>query len=453
MSEIKDISPENLHEDISSSLLRPAEKNAPFTEVPSRTTLGGFLTPHQPCIDINFTPYSGAENIIFLQKSFEEIENNVLPIPPSIVTKELGNVRYSSYDRMLIGAKAILFWIPFNCSCLVTQHEIFGHGYRVRDLGSKYAEITGYKMYVIFGSTYMEITDKLTLSQSIAINIAGLEADEILAHKLKMKWLSSGRIDPRQGSLYTLSSMSLTGYAWTANENATTVPKTGNDIINFLFELNALYRDSYLSCKTLRNLSLINLVDPFFIYSTMSEIIYINYGLDMKVPMFQIGPVRYLPSPRLALTPFGMQGYLDNFFVFKSVPTYLYLKWGKNGINTYYGVGVENPRVFNWKTASLGFRADLWRQPSVIFQQGALSAKQIDALPSDTPVSQIPQLYPTSLLTKRFIGGALSIIGTYGLVKWPARLYLELGYKSDGYLPGEALRASPIVRGGLSGQF
>jgi hypothetical protein len=139
--------------------------------------------------------------------------------------------------------------------------------------------------------------------------------------------------------------------------------------------------------------------------------------------------------------------------MFKSVPTYLYLKWGKNGANTYYGLGIENARVFNWKTGSLGFRADLWRQPSVLFQQGTLSALQVEDLPAGTPISQIPELYPTSLLRKQFMGGAFSIIGTFGRVKWPARLYLELGYKSEGYLPGEALRASPIARGGLSGQF
>ncbi len=408
---------------------------------------------NQPCVDIHFTPYAGAENIILLQKSFAKIENIVFPIPPNLITKDLAPSRYSLNNRMLMGAKTLLFWIPFNASCTVTQHEIFGHGYRVRDLGTKYAKITGYTMYVITGSTSIDITHKLTVSQSLAINIAGLEADAILAHKLKMKWLSNNQIDPRQGSLYALSSLSLLGYALSVHETPKTVPKTGNDIINFLFELNTLYKDSKLTCNKLTNLSLIDLADPFLIYSILSQIHYVNYGLAMNIPMLQIGSSKYLASPRLALTPFGLQGYLDNFFIFKSVPTYLYLKWGKNGSNIYYGCGIENSSVLNWKTASLGFRADLWRQPAVLFQQGALSAKQIEALPEGTPTSQIPPLYPTSLLTKRSIGGALSIIGTYGLVKWPARLYLELGFKSDGYLPGEALRASPIARGGLSGQF
>lgn len=407
----------------------------------------------QPCVDIHFTPNAGAENIILLQKSFAKIENIVFPIPPNTITKDLPPSLYSLNNRMIMGAKTLLFWIPFNASCTVTQHEIFGHGYRVRDLGTKYAEVTGYAMYVVAGSTSIDITNKLTVSQSLAITIAGLEADAILAHKVKMKWLSNGKIDPRQSSLYALSALSLFGYALSVHETPKTVPKTGNDIINFLFELNTLYKDSNLTHSKLTNLSLIDLSDPFLIYSILSQIFYVNYGLPMNIPMLQIGSTKYLASPRLALTPFGLQGYLDNFFVFKSIPTYLYLKWGKNGSNIYYGCGIENPSVLNWKTASLGFRADLWRQPDVLFQQGALSAKQIEALPEGTPISQIPPLYPSSLLTKRNIGGALSIIGTYGLVKWPARLYLELGFKSDGYLPGEALRASPIARGGLSGQF
>ncbi len=61
--------------------------------------------------------------------------------------------------------------------------KYFGHGYRIRDLGTKYAKVVGYKMYVFAGMTTLTPTDKLTVSQMLAINIAGLEADAILAHK------------------------------------------------------------------------------------------------------------------------------------------------------------------------------------------------------------------------------------------------------------------------------
>jgi hypothetical protein len=166
--------------------------------------------------------------------------------------------------------------------------------------------------------------------------------------------------------------------------------------------------------------------------------------------MITIGPVEYLPSLRLALTPFGMQGYFENFFLIDSIPTYLYLKWGKNGANTYYGLGIENQRIFNWKSGALGFRMDLWRQPNVLFEQGALSAEEIEKLPKG---ASVPQLYPTSVLTAQSVGAAFSIIGTYAWAKWPIRLFTELGYKTAGYLPGEALRNSPIARGGISGKF
>lgn len=408
---------------------------------------------NHPCVDINFTPYAGAENLIFLQGGLEKIDNLMHPIP-TITAEDLQNPDecpyFSQKERLLRQAKSLLVWTPVNASCVVTQHEVFGHGYRVRDLGSKYAKVTGYTMYVFTGSTLIDITNRLTASQMLTIAIAGVEADAILANRVRLKWLNEGQIGGRQGVLYFISSLSMMGYAFTVKKNPKSMADDGNDISNFLFFLNNTYQDSHLSYTKLRNLSLINLADPFIYYSIISQWIYNAFCFPIKIPMFKIGPVQYLPSARLALTPFGLQGYLENFFVINSIPTYLYFKYGKNGSNTYYGLGIENQKVFNWKSGSLGFRMDLWRQPNVLFQQGALSVEDISTLPKGTP---IPQLYSPSLLTAQSVGAAFSVIGTYGWVKWPIRIFMELGYKTEGYLPGEALRESPIARGGLSGQF
>jgi hypothetical protein len=406
-----------------------------------------------PCVDINFTPYSGAENLIFLQNGMEKIDNLIHPIP-DITAKELQNPDQCPYftkkEQWLRQAKSILVWIPINASCVVTQHEVFGHGYRVRDLGPKYAKVTGYKMYVYGGSTSIDITHQLTTSQELAIDIGGVEADAILANKIRLKWLDTGRISGRQSLLYLLSSLSLTGYSFTVKKNPTNPAEDGNDISNFLFYLNSTYQDSYLGYTKLRNLSLINLLDPFLYYSIFSNWIYTAFSSPIKIPMFKIGSLQYLPSARLALTPFGLQCYLENFVITNKIPTYLYVKYGKNGNNIYYGLGIENQRVFHWKSGSLGFRMDVWHQPNVLFQQGALSVQEISTLPKKTP---LPRLYPTSILTAKSIGGAFCAIGSYSWERWPIRIFTELGYKTSGYLPGEALRESLIARGGLSGEF
>ncbi|MBS0624762.1 MAG: hypothetical protein JSS32_01780 [Verrucomicrobia bacterium] len=406
-----------------------------------------------PCVDINFTPFAGAENLIFLQSGLEKLENLAFP-PPKITLEDFQNPEqcphFSSRNRWIRQGQSILIWAPINASCVVIQHEVFGHGYRVRDLGSKYATVKGYKMYVIGGATGVEATNLLTPSQALTIDIAGVEADAILANRVRLGWLQEGRVDPKQGFLYFFSALSLTAYAFAVNKNPKSPPQNGNDISNFLFLLNSIYSDSKLGYTKLRNLSLICLLDPFTYYSIFAQWIYNAFAANIKVPMIGIKSINYLPSARLALTPFGMQGYFENFLVVNSIPTYLYFKWGKNGTNTYFGFGLENLKIFTWKSGSFGLRADFWHQPPVLFQQGTLSANQLYDLPSGT---YIPPLYPDSVLAKKLTGGAITVIGAYSWKKTPLKMFTELGYKTAGYLPGEALRAALIIRGGLSGFF
>ena len=153
---------------------------------------------------------------------------------------------------------------------------------------------------------------------------------------------------------------------------------------------------------------------------------------------------------RAALTPFGLQGVLENYFFSNENPTYVYLKWGKNGPNTYYSAGIENQQVFAWPSATLGFRLDLWHQPKVLFKNGAMSATEMMELPKN---GLMPRLYPTETLNEKQFGALASVIGTLGNEEWPTRFFYELGYKTKGYLAGESLRQAPVVRIGMSGNF
>ncbi len=403
--------------------------------------------------DIHFSPYSGAENLLTLQRRIEKIEDAVFPTSPITLSNVLNGdlcdafSTKNSFGRLF---RTFAIWIPVNASVFVTQHEIFGHGFRIRDLGSEYAAVTGYKMYLITGSTNYEITKNLTTSQKLAIDIGGIEADSILRDRMRLGWVRNQRVDARQYLLYFLSSLSLTNYAW-SSDSSKDAANSNHDITSFLFYLKSMYRDTNLNRSHLRTLSLVNVLDPFLFYSFLAAINYQKWTISYPVPMFHIGSVKYLPAVKVGLTPFGVQGFWENFFQLgDAAPTYAYLKWGKNGANTYYGIGVQNQAVFAWKTGSLGFRADVWHQPDVLFDQGLLSVQEIMDLPDG---SEIPQLYPDEVLRKKHFGAAVSAIGMYGGEKWPAKIFAELGYKTAGYLPGEALRAAPIVRGGFSAAF
>jgi hypothetical protein len=405
------------------------------------------------CVDRDFTSYSGAENLLSVQQSIERIDSLIHP-SPTITLEDIQNPERCPTllprEQWIRYAKSLFVWTPINTLLAVTQHEVFGHGYRARDLGTEFVEVTGYKMYVFAGATALEITDKLTTSQMITINIAGLEAGSVLANKTRLEWLTNGKMSGKRGMLYLYSALSPLTYAFTVKENPTAPPVDGNDISGFLYFLNTTYQDSYLSYTKTRNLSFINLLDPFVYYSLISQLFYVHLSTPINILMFNLGPVQYLPSARVALTPFGLQGYFENFFLINKIPTYLYFKWGQNGPNQYWGLGVENQKILHWKSGSLGLRMDIWNQPHVLFEPGALSVVDLYNLPSG---SAVPQLYPPSVLHAKSLGAAFSIMAAQSLVKWPLQLYLELGYKTTGYLPGEALRESPIARGGFSGQF
>ena len=406
-----------------------------------------------PCADIHFSPYSGAENVMFLQQGLEKFDQQIFSEPmvfSQYVEKSSSFEKLSDERQWQQKLKSSLFWIPVGASCVVTQHEVFGHGYRIRDLGEQYAKVTGYRMYVVSGVTFFDAMDRLTTSQMLTIDIAGLEADSILSNRLKMKWLQDGKIDGRQFPMYSFASLSFFGYATTVKKNPSSLEECWNDISSFLFFLNKTYQDSHLGYTRVRNLSLLNFLDPFFWSSMLAQAVYTEYDMAMTVPMFRFGPISYMPSMKIVLTPFGLQGYWEHFLVASGVPTYLYMKWGKHGENIYYGFGVENRKIFHGRFGSLGARLDVWHQPRVLFEPGALTVTQFSELPPNAP---IPPLYSQSLLTEKITGVACSLISSYESTRLPILLFAELGYKTDGYLPGEALRSSPIARGGISGRF
>lgn len=341
-------------------------------------------------------------------------------------------------------------WDLLNLYLVIIQHEVFGHGYRIRDLGSRYATVEGYHFGWDSAATHFEITDRLTSSQMSAIAIGGVEATAILANRLRLKWLTKSLIDGRQSNLYFHAEQDLTLYTMSTYGSLIGPSDAGHDIENYLFFLNATYPKGNLSKHQLRKRALLNFLDPFTYYAFYAWWNFVITGESFTFPMIPIGQYRYMPSFRLGLTPFGPEFFLENFLVKNNHPIYFYFKWGKYAGNRYYGLGIEQSNVYTWHGIEIGYRLDLWRQPRVLFQRGALQAEQLFAFPS---VDLVPPLYPQSTLDKKQYGVAFSLMlqKTLGL-EWLS-LYLEPGFKTAGFLPGQALRMAPIFRGGFAFRF
>jgi hypothetical protein len=324
---------------------------------------------------------------------------------------------------------------------MVVQHEVFGHGYRIRDLQEhQLARVEGSSFNTPppygpgGGATSYAISSRISTSEESAISIGGVEATAILAQSTKLKWLESKKIDPRQSVLYLLSQQDLTLYI-----DASDGKTEGDDINGYIKTLNYTYPDSLLTKKQLRDLSWINLADPFTFYAIFSWFHYLSSGKETKIPMIES---IYLPGFRLGLTPFGPEVFFENYFLQTKSPLYAYVKAGRHARNDYFGAGVYSAKLWNvWKW-SFGLRADIWRQPKLLLQPGATPFFDIDF--EETPSLNDP-LYTSSQRHMVRWGGAASVISTYQGSE-NCGYEMEFGYKSKGFLPGYSLWAFPTVR-------
>jgi len=413
-------------------LIRPAEPEPP-------PKLRPLLTPATYKIewDIDMSPYAGGEDLLFAMRVLEKLETYLLAKSPLAYSKDM-------YARTWRLTELFMIWLPVNYFTMVAQHEIFGHGYRIRDIGPRTGKVRGYSFGTPppygdgGGATSYSFNDRLTTTQETAISMGGVEATALLAWTTKLKWLESGRIDPRQSVLYLLSEHDLNLYIGSLKA-AKDQDLTGHDINSYIHSLNYTYPDNILSKGRLRSLSWINLADVFTFYAIYSWFHYLSSGKESKIPMIASC---YLPGLRLGLTPFGPEVFFENFFVRKQQPVYAYVKGGHHAKNNYFGAGIYAPRLYGAGKWEFGIRFDLWRQPKLLLQPGALLITDIDF---DIAPSVDNPLYPYSQRHAMRFGAAGSAIAFFrGTEK--CGFEAELGYKAKGFLPGYSLKAIPVAR-------
>lgn len=391
---------------------------------------------YEICWDIDLSPYAGGEDLLFATRLIEKGEIYV-------VSKSSFAYSKSAYARTWRLSELILLWMPENYLATVVQHEVFGHGYRIRDINGDWAKVKGYSIYAPppygsgGGATSYKIGENFTTTQESAIAIAGVEATAILAQLTKLKWLEAARIDPRQSLLYLLSQHDLNLYIGMLKVKDDDL--SGHDIHGYLKALNETYPDNILSKGRLRSLSWINLADPFTFYAIYSWFHYLSSGKETKIPMIAS---YYLPGLRLGLTPFGPEVFFENYFFYQPYPIYGYVKGGHHAKNKYYGMGLFASRIWLLNRWSFGFRIDLWKQPKLLLSPGSVPFFEIDF---DQAPSADDPLYSSSERHASHYGAAGSILIS---IKASKRCGFEgeFGYKTQGFLPGYSLYAAPTVR-------
>lgn len=395
--------------------------------------------------DLYFSPYAGGEDLLFANHIWERGEKYFFRRAEFEYPK-------SAKARSCRLSELLTIWLPLNYEAMLIQHEIFGHGYRIRSLGSGIAKVRGYRLGIPppygagGGATSYIMTDQLTAPEEMAISIAGVEATAILANVTKWKWLAHQRsLHAQESLLYLFNQLDLSDYI-SSMKTIRSHEDSGHDIHSYLKWLNRLYPEKRISSGHLRSLSWINALDPFLYYSAWALLHYISSGRDTKIPMIPIGKTGYLFSYRLGLTPFGPEIFWENYFATFEKVFYGYVKCGRHADNTYFGAGVYLP-ILTLSHFHIGGRCDLWRYPKIMQKKG-----RYDIEDADDPAHANEPLYSYSELHSKQFGAALSLIGNY---QWNPTwaISTELGGKTAGFFPGYSLSAAYTLRCGLSVRF
>jgi len=198
----------------------------------------------------------------------------------------------------------------------------------------------------------------------------------------------------------------------------------GNDVISYINTVNQWYGSKVITTQKLRRQVLIDFFDPYFFYSLYSLGQYVIDGKQsFEYPMIPIGEYRYLPALRLALAPYGPEYQLFNIVKGPEFNLLATLRIGNTAGKHSRALGLEVTNIISSDLLFIDGKVDVWHQPK-LFTPFAIS----DA--------------------DGHFGGALSIIARYRVLQ-QIDLFGQAGYKTTGYLPGEELKHSPILRVGF----
>jgi hypothetical protein len=327
--------------------------------------------------------------------------------------------------------KHVFFDAPQEHLLLVFDHEVFGHGARLRERFDGPIEYR-FQLPEPYGSGGAQTTYRFdrppTPYEALAVNAGGMESTGVVAAIVANHAFADGRIRSRDALRYfTFEIDTLRYIASTDDEDAA----RGNDVGDYLRTYNGL-ADAVgaprLTPRRLRQQALVSLADPMLAYAAFGVARYWWSGApDVAVPALSLGGVRYLPMFRYRLAPFGTEWALVNALAGRVRPTEVELRVGESPGSTPWGIGVRQRSIASWGRWSIDAAADVWSQPPV----ASSDAQQLAVDPR--------------------VGTRVSGRIHRALTASPsaATLIVELGAKSGGYVPGEPLGGGFVARAGV----
>lgn len=382
--------------------------------------------------DKNQTMEFGASNALVVHRAMYSLEDKYIPLSlwkeEKLVTQSLG----FGY-RM---SKLMLFDIQQDIFLSLVMHEVFGHGARYREFGSRDNNYTLNLFYPYGkgnGSAFPGNIYRTTPHKTIAASMGGVEANQVLANSLTPQILLSDKIHYRQATMLLVSQYDQ--FMYVMGDRFPIGPFGGGDMEGYVNKLNNLYAtpDKEFTLGRFARQQLISLANPMQLYSAFT-ILY-NYGVKGEqymptIPMIPIGKVRYLPMLSLNLSPFGNEYVLSN-----NVRAKNRLFVGDIGIsdhyfNNFYRVRLKAFNAVTYKKLRMNYHLSVWSQPEL-------------------------QLEPTNDPSETKVGGMVKADVIFNpLVDRPEfGFFTQVGYKTKGFEIGAPLDQGGILKYGLNFSF
>jgi hypothetical protein len=380
-------------------------------------------------IDRDMTPAAGAADVLAVQRLLATFEDSVLPVRLSESTPS----RAALGIAYRVGKWAVLD-LPQDSFLMVAAHEVFGHGARLREMD---ARGIGYEFRAPppygSGNAATSFEDAVLRNASradrLAIDTAGIEAQNVLADDIALQALARGSFSYRSAWLYAQSRVA--GLLYIRSVSPQSEP--GHDVAAFLSDFNDGCVPPVctpLESQSLKRRALLMLADPMLAFSAYAfAAAYLVQGRpNSPVPMIPLPRgYGYLPSVGFAMTPYGTEWTTEHYIRAGSQLTKVSLRFGDKGAAKPWGLGVRANGIAVRDRVGIDLTADVWRQPPI----GASAT--------------------TAALATGGLAEATVHVAIGNAPRAPRFALLgQFGYKSGGFVPGERLRGGALVRVGLA---
>ena len=317
---------------------------------------------------------------------------------------------------------------------LVLNHEVFGHGARLRERfdGPITYRIGVPSPYGRGGGSTSFVFDRVPSAYEVmAVHTGGMEVDGVAAALTSHRAFSAQQMRPRDAVRYLAFELDTLSYVLSTDDDG---EEPGHDVADFLETYNRVAvaaGAAPLRPRALRRQALVGFANPMLAYAAYGIGRHLATGAtDVAVPALSIAGVRYLPMFRYRLAPYGTEWSLVNELGGRIRPTQIELRLGRAPHTTPWGVRVRQRELMSWRDWSLEASIEVWRQPRL--------ALQADESLSASPRAgvQVRGRVERAFLPVWFSADRATIV-------------VDLGVKSRGFVPGEPLRGGAVVRGGV----